>query len=432
MLKNRVMVPALEDADVVLSGIDSLVPHYPSFLWECRRWPGGHQKFVEERCKRMGDFWFRLVPGHLERLSFDQRLLLFDLESNIMQCSAFAHEQKFRICGRDTRVVHVSICLDVKSYRAGVDISFPACLPKAFGTAAHRSIPPARRPLLFSFQGQGRNMPLRNAMLRMHNGRDVVCVDATAARQQVQDREQAASGVRVPPPSDERYVALHARSKFSLCPRGDAVYSFRMIEALSAGAVPVIYGDGWVLPFSEHPAVDYSTFAVCIAENDVIKTPAILRGLDEATVARMQARGREVFEQYFASVGEQLDAVLTIVRARRAAAAAGGAPGQAEERRHQVCDVLAGASSAVAAPRSGGGSPVSEAKAASAAAAAMSPTPAPASTALEPAVPPAAAAPTAACSADETALLRETRCCSRVGSCRGDFQVRRIPCRRVV
>ena len=78
------------------------------------------------------------------------------LESNISQCSAFAHEQKRHI-GGDPRIVHISICHDSTSYRPGIDISFPACLPAAFGDASMRSVPPSRRKILLSFRGSGRS-----------------------------------------------------------------------------------------------------------------------------------------------------------------------------------------------------------------------------------------------------------------------------------
>lgn len=71
----------LEDANVIIPSLDVLVPHYPSFLWECRRWPGGHDSFAKERLRRTRDLWLHTVPEMCARLSRKQQLLLFDVSS---------------------------------------------------------------------------------------------------------------------------------------------------------------------------------------------------------------------------------------------------------------------------------------------------------------------------------------------------------------
>ena len=187
----------------------------------------------------------------------------------------------------------------------------------AYGDATMRAVQPDRRELLLSFCGCARNMPLRRRILALHNGTDRVCIDATLQRSRLQTEAEAATGVRVPPQTDDQYVSLHARSKFSLCPRGDAVYSFRMVEAISCGAIPVIYGDGWVLPFSE--LLDYHDFAVIIAEADAESTPGILAAIGPAQLAQMQRCGREAFERLIGTIPQQLHAVLTILATRREA-----------------------------------------------------------------------------------------------------------------
>jgi len=118
------------------------------------------------------------------------------------------------------------------------------------------SCPAECRPLLLSFKGR-RTHPLRRVLFGLHNGRDRICIDSTEQRAEARRRYG-------PDMRDDESIALHSQSRFSLCPRGDAVYSFRVAEALSCGAIPVIYGDGWVLPFSE--LLDYRTFTVCIPE----------------------------------------------------------------------------------------------------------------------------------------------------------------------
>ncbi len=80
---------------------------------------------------------------------------------------------------------------------------------------------------------------------------------------------------------DEReYLRELSRFKYSLCPRGGGLNSYRYSESVQAGSVPVLFGDDAALPF---PDLDYSTFAVRIPESqihEVDRWDSMLRGLD--------------------------------------------------------------------------------------------------------------------------------------------------------
>jgi hypothetical protein len=286
-------------------------------------------------------------------LASTQRVICFDIDSDHSPGSKDCAKYKEAVtasahaAGRKqvAQVVHASISHTYPgSYRPGTDVSFPAALPDAFGDEVARSRPPSSRATLFCFRGRPTH-PMREAIFRLHNGDDQLCIDSGKPLLEL-DGEGSTN------PYDglegearrfyiDEYVSAHAHARFSLCPRGDAPYSFRMIEALSCGAIPVIYGDGWVLPFSE--ILDYRAFAVCIAEADVEQTASILRAIPIEAAERMQAAGRRAFAACFCTLEVQLQALLRIIREHTEAAIDGSKPRAADEEKYrfQVVDVLA-------------------------------------------------------------------------------------------
>jgi len=80
--------------------------------------------------------------------------------------------------------------------------------------------------------------------------------------------------------SADAFVKNTLRSKFCLAPRGYGRSSFRFFEAMLLDTIPVYFWDDieW-LPYKEK--IDYSTFAVSIAEKDIEKTYQILESISE-------------------------------------------------------------------------------------------------------------------------------------------------------
>jgi hypothetical protein len=90
---------------------------------------------------------------------------------------------------------------------------------------------------------------------------------------------------------------LLAGSKFAACPRGDNRFSYRFTEILSAGAIPVVHSDGWVLPFREE-LVDWKECALHIPEKNINVTVEIISQIDDKKRCQMRKRCYEVYQKY--------------------------------------------------------------------------------------------------------------------------------------
>ncbi|KAI8809862.1 exostosin-like protein [Cladochytrium replicatum] len=73
------------------------------------------------------------------------------------------------------------------------------------------------------------------------------------------------------------YWAELGDAVFSLCPSGWSSWSPRVFDSIFAGAIPVIYGDGIVMPFED--LLDYRIVAVKLMNKQVSDTSRILNSL---------------------------------------------------------------------------------------------------------------------------------------------------------
>ena len=148
-----------------------------------------------------------------------------------------------------------------------------------------RDHPATERTVLVSFQGAietPKPYPARVAMAKEFCGRAGVVVVDTAGK-----------GTGHPD-----YIELMARSVFCLCPRGFGRTSFRLMEAMHAGCVPVYIhsGDPW-LPYQD--IVRWSEFCVLVDYRSITGLYEYLGALSPRVVATMARRAKEVASRYF-------------------------------------------------------------------------------------------------------------------------------------
>ena len=84
---------------------------------------------------------------------------------------------------------------------------------------------------------------------------------------------------------EDEYRDVIERSIFSLCPRGSSPSSVRFWESLSAGAIPILISDDWVLP-----EWDWDNTLVRIPESDVaeLTSETLLKMLQQKDVESMR------------------------------------------------------------------------------------------------------------------------------------------------
>jgi hypothetical protein len=174
-------------------------------------------------------------------------------------------------------------------------ISMPALPIQVSGQDYHTE---GRRKYLASFQGV-LSHPVRAALGQFHDGdkfiikiveknrHNTLKLDATAGR------------------ADDDYRDIMENADFAFIPRGDALFSYRLLEAMSFGCIPIILSDNWVLPF--HRLIDWSSCSLRPREDEIGGCVALLKGLSDAEVLHRKRKVLEIYQRYFAS----LETILT-------------------------------------------------------------------------------------------------------------------------
>ncbi len=163
-------------------------------------------------------------------------------------------------------------------------VSLPA-LPLATSGAERGG---ARR-ILASFQGADSH-PIRGALASIADGKTIVV--------NLVDRNRHSGKIdALRRRRDPGYERLLRNSVFGFVPRGDANFSYRLLEVMSFGCIPVILSDGWVLPFDR--VVPWDTCSLRFSADAMPAIPDVLRSLGPDEVALRAAAVRRVYAKNF-------------------------------------------------------------------------------------------------------------------------------------
>ena len=192
---------------------------------------------------------------------------------------------------RNVIVADVSLAM-LERDRNRNTISMPA-LP----IVASRSASSGIRPILASFQGVNSH-PIRQLLAHIATGTTIIV--NFVERDAYVGKIDAINGG-----TDQDYEQLLANSIFAFVPRGDALFSYRLAEAMSFGCIPIIVSDGWVLPFDR--IVSWEHLGLRVHADAIPHLPDILSSFTAEEVVSRQERVLSVYGRHFAD----LDAVIS-------------------------------------------------------------------------------------------------------------------------
>ena len=157
-----------------------------------------------------------------------------------------------------------------------------------------------RRDIVASFRGAPSH-PVRLALatLATQPGFEVSIVDPKEREGKV----DALAGR-----TDASYEELIDRSVFSLVPRGDALFTYRMLEVMARGSIPVILADGWVLPLDR--IIDWNRISLRFHHDAVPQIPEMLRSLGEDEIRVMQLGVRQTYAERLAGLPRIVESLL--------------------------------------------------------------------------------------------------------------------------
>ena len=147
-------------------------------------------------------------------------------------------------------------------YRKNFDISFPlfhSDLPynitSYLPTYPERNLLLSNKKYLVTFKGKrylhGVGSETRNSFYHLNNNRDILLLTTCKHGLKWQELKDERCDIDNDLYEKYDYNELLNNSTFCLVPRGRRLGTYRFLEALKVGCIPVLLSNGWVLPFSE-------------------------------------------------------------------------------------------------------------------------------------------------------------------------------------
>ena len=208
-------------------------------------------------------------------------------------------------------------------YRPGFDISIP--LPGNVHSKEFQSVKALDRKYLATFRGLRYLGPKGEGTFRssdafrgMHNGVDVIV--ATSCNHMINNmrrKEEPELGVNCD--EDEVVHANHTfhdllNTTFGLVPAGVSPSSYRFIEVLSAGAIPVLIADNYVRPFDT--LIHWHKCMLWFPTTEVHRIVKTLRLVKKEEILKRQENCLQFYEEFLKDDETLLRSAVRSLKAR--------------------------------------------------------------------------------------------------------------------
>ncbi|XP_020283941.1 exostosin-2 isoform X2 [Pseudomyrmex gracilis] len=101
---------------------------------------------------------------------------------------------------------------------------------------------------------------------------------------------------------------------FCLIIRGARLAQSALLDAMTAGCIPVIIADSLVMPF--HDVIDWTKSVVFVREVDILLTIELLKKISRQRIAEMQEQNAWLYDRYFSSMEKITETTLEILADR--------------------------------------------------------------------------------------------------------------------
>jgi glucuronyl/N-acetylglucosaminyl transferase EXT1 len=213
--------------------------------------------------------------------------------------------------------------LQETTFRPGFDISIP--LPGSYHQRQFQSVSALDRKYLATFKGlrylgYKEDGTFRSAkeFREMHNGQDVIV--STSCQQATNNylrKEHPELGVHCDEDQEMypkyNYVDL-MNTTFGFVPAGRQPASYRFIEVLSAGVIPVLIADNYVKPFDS--IIPWYTCLVQFPTHEMHRIVNTLRSMSDDEKLKRQKNCLRIYEEYLKDHETLLRSVVRSLKAR--------------------------------------------------------------------------------------------------------------------